>query len=172
MGEDPAAAHPGGPNAPRKSSIPAGGFAGINARTREMAAAKLPPRLQAKLSENARISALTSGPPSSTMKHDEKLDSSLLMPKMPSTAPRPASKWDALDYTDADDAPPSGSGDAELNAFFQKLYADADPDTRRAMVKSFQESGGTALSTNWADVKDKTMSVRAPQGLEARRYEQ
>jgi len=43
MGEDPAAAHPGGPNAPRKSSIPAGGFAGINARTREMAAAKLPP---------------------------------------------------------------------------------------------------------------------------------
>lgn len=91
---------------------------------------------------------------------------------MPSTAPRPASKWDALDYTDADDAPPSGSGDAELNAFFQKLYADADPDTRRAMVKSFQESGGTALSTNWADVKDKTMSVRAPQGLEARRYEQ
>ena len=40
------------------------------------------------------------------------------------------------------------------------------------MVKSFQESGGTALSTNWADVKDKTMSVRAPQGLEARRYEQ
>ena len=90
----------------------------------------------------------------------------------PSTAPRPASKWDSLDYTDADDAPPSGSGDAELNAFFQKLYADADPDTRRAMVKSFQESGGTALSTNWADVKDKTMSVRAPQGLEARRYEQ
>lgn len=89
MGEDPAATQPGGPNAPRKSSIPAGGFAGINARTREMAAAKLPPRLQAKLSENARISALTSGPPSSTMKHDEKLDSSLLMPKMPSTAPRP-----------------------------------------------------------------------------------
>ena len=89
MGEDPAAAQPGEPNAPRKSSIPAGGFAGINARTREMAAAKLPPRLQAKLSENARISALTSGPPSSTMKHDETLNSSLLMPKMPSTAPRP-----------------------------------------------------------------------------------
>jgi len=89
MGEDPAAAQPGGPNAPRKSSLPAGGFAGINARTREMAAAKLPPRLQAKLSENARISALTAGPPSSTMKHDEKLDSSLLMPTMPSTAPRP-----------------------------------------------------------------------------------
>lgn len=36
--------------------------------------------------------------------------------------------------------------------FFKKLYADADDDTRRAMVKSYQESGGTALSTNWKDV--------------------
>jgi len=60
----------------------------------------------------------------------------------------------------------------ESGVMWPMLVADADPDTRRAMVKSFQESGGTALSTNWADVKDKTMSVRAPQGLEARRYEQ
>lgn len=85
-------------------------------------------------------------------------------------APRRASKWDHLDVEE--DAPPAGSGDAELQAFFQKLYADADPDTRRAMVKSFQESGGTALSTNWAEVGRKTMPVQAPQGMEARRYEQ
>ena len=91
---------------------------------------------------------------------------------MPSTAPRPASKWDALDYTAADGAPASGSGDAERSAVLQTRFAAAGPAPRRAMVKSFQESGGTALSTNWADVKDKTMSVRAPQGLEARRYEQ
>lgn len=87
-------------------------------------------------------------------------------------APRVRSKWDALDLSEADDAPPAGSGDAELNAFFRKLYADADPDTRRAMVKSFQESGGTALSTNWAEVGKQRVAVRAPSGMEARKYEQ
>ncbi|GME76534.1 unnamed protein product [Ambrosiozyma monospora] len=39
--------------------------------------------------------------------------------------------------------------------FFKKLYKDADPDTQRAMLKSYQESNGTALSTDWKDVSSK-----------------
>ena len=39
-----------------------------------------------------------------------------------------------------------------VNGFFKKLYAGSDPDTRRAMMKSYQESNGTALSTNWSEV--------------------
>ncbi|EEP78944.1 predicted protein [Uncinocarpus reesii 1704] len=43
------------------------------------------------------------------------------------------------------------SGDP-VDAFFKKLYAGADDDTRRAMMKSYYESKGTALSTNWSEV--------------------
>ncbi|EEQ28939.1 Cochaperone protein [Microsporum canis] len=44
-----------------------------------------------------------------------------------------------------------GSGDT-VDSFFKKLYANSDPDTRRAMTKSFYESNGTALNTNWSEV--------------------
>lgn len=44
----------------------------------------------------------------------------------------------------------------ELNGFFKKLYKDSNEDTRRAMMKSYQESNGTSLSTNWADVGSKS----------------
>ena len=39
---------------------------------------------------------------------------------------------------------------------------NADDDTRRAMNKSFQESGGTVLSTDWKDVGSKTVAPEAP----------
>ncbi|KAF9250599.1 hypothetical protein DTO013E5_5379 [Penicillium roqueforti] len=42
-------------------------------------------------------------------------------------------------------------GDA-VDGFFKKLYAGADPETRRAMIKSYTESQGTSLSTNWSEV--------------------
>lgn len=40
-------------------------------------------------------------------------------------------------------------------ALFRTLYKDADEDVRRAMMKSYQESGGQVLSTNWDEVKKK-----------------
>lgn len=40
------------------------------------------------------------------------------------------------------------------NEFFHSLYANADDDARRAMVKSMQQSHGTKLIMNWNEVKD------------------
>jgi len=47
---------------------------------------------------------------------------------------------------------PNVGGDVAANEMFAKLYADADPDVKKAMIKSYTESNGTSLSMNWDEV--------------------
>ncbi|KAK6354569.1 hypothetical protein TWF696_003711 [Orbilia brochopaga] len=73
---------------------------------------------------------------------------------------------DDIDYADLDD----DVGADPVNGFFRKLYKDADPDTRRAMMKSYVESNGTALSTNWSEVQKGKVETSPPDGMEAKQW--
>lgn len=52
-------------------------------------------------------------------------------------------------------------GDSAME-LFRSIYKDADEDTRRAMIKSYSESGGQVLSTNWGEVKEKKVVYEEP----------
>lgn len=91
--------------------------------------------------------------------------------------PKPQKNWDSITTnilsTEKEIGPgedPNAGGDAALNGFFQKIFADADEDTKRAMMKSYVESGGTSLSTNWDEVKKAPMEPKPPQGQEYKKW--
>lgn len=89
--------------------------------------------------------------------------------------PKPKAKnWDALEAElDSDGEEDKPQGEAALQALFRQIYEKADPDTRRAMVKSFQTSGGTVLSTNWGEVAKKNYEAErpAPEGVQWKKYD-
>ncbi|RPB03524.1 SGS-domain-containing protein [Choiromyces venosus 120613-1] len=92
-------------------------------------------------------------------------------PIYPTSSKKGPKDWDKLaeDLTAHEDDDPEGleyesdlEGGDPVNHFFKKLYKDADEDTRRAMMKSYVESNGTALSTNWSEVGKGKVEVSPP----------
>jgi len=104
-------------------------------------------------------------------------------PSYPTSSRSGPKNWDklaseALAKPKTDDSKPGAKTEEEeddeggdpVNGFFKKLYAGADADTRRAMMKSFSESNGTALSTNWEEVKKGKVETNPPDSMEAKKW--
>ena len=61
-------------------------------------------------------------------------------------------------------------GEQALNALFQQIFRDGTDEVKKAMMKSFVESGGTTLSTNWDEVGKAPVPIRPPDGMEPKKY--
>lgn len=93
-------------------------------------------------------------------------------PAYPTSSRSGPKNWDKLvsgegtgEGADADD------DKDDVNGFFKQLYKGATPEQQRAMMKSFVESNGTALSTDWDDVKGRTVETVPPEGVEAKKWD-
>ncbi|KAK8657231.1 hypothetical protein V6N13_035482 [Hibiscus sabdariffa] len=92
-------------------------------------------------------------------------------PAYPSSKPKRVD-WDKIEaQVKKEEKDEQLDGDAALNKFFRNIYQDADEDARRAMQKSFVESNGTVLSTNWKEVGVKKVEGSPPDGMELKKWE-
>jgi len=66
--------------------------------------------------------------------------------------------WDAI----IDEFEKEEEKDQGVNELFKQIYQSGSEEVRRAMNKSFQESGGTVLSTNWHNVANKRVDPKPP----------
>lgn len=117
--------------------------------------------------------------PTATTAATNAVPSTSAKPLYPTSSKSGPKDWDKLakelaakpkkeDGQPAEEDYESEDGGDPVNGFFKKLYKDADEDTRRAMMKSYVESNGTALSTNWSEVGKGKVETSPPDGMEAK----
>jgi suppressor of G2 allele of SKP1 len=91
----------------------------------------------------------------------------------PTSSRTGAKNWDQMEKDAIKDAESweKPGGDAAANQLFRDLFKNAAPEVRRAMEKSYVESNGTALSTNWEEVSKGRVETRPPDSMVAKSWE-
>ncbi|VEN62143.1 unnamed protein product [Callosobruchus maculatus] len=97
------------------------------------------------------------------------------VPKLEGPPSYPTSKkgkdWSAVEKEitkqEAEEKP---EGEEALNKLFQEIYGKGSDEVKRAMNKSYMESGGTVLSTNWEEIAKKKVDVKPPDGCEFKKW--
>ncbi|KAK3996627.1 protein SGT1 A [Cladorrhinum sp. PSN332] len=115
---------------------------------------------ESEVGESQVVSPTTTTPAASTSPKPT------LAPAYPTSSRTGPKNWEKV----GDDEDDQNKDD--INGFFKALYKDATPDQQRAMMKSFIESNGTALSTDWKDVANRTVETVPPEGVEAKRWKE
>jgi len=81
--------------------------------------------------------------------------------------------WNAVEAAAKEEFANEKDGQDPFQQLMKSMYADADEETRRAMIKSYQTSGGTVLNMNWKEVRDKDFEkegITPPAGQEVRKW--
>lgn len=87
-------------------------------------------------------------------------------PTYPTSSKLGPKDWDKFGEDDDEE-----DGDAkDVEHFFKQLYKDSTPEQQRAMMKSYIESNGTSLSTDWNEVSKGKVETNPPDGVEAKKW--
>ncbi|KAG7883676.1 hypothetical protein KL938_002913 [Ogataea parapolymorpha] len=107
-----------------------------------------------------------------TWKALEKVEPDTIAPQETSlsTLGYPSSSTKRINWSEfkVEDGEEDSSQDPDV--FFRKLYEGADEDTKRAMMKSYLESNGTTLSTDWKEVSQKKVDIAPPDGVDIKKW--
>lgn len=64
----------------------------------------------------------------------------------------------------------SQDNDKGVTEVFQQIFSNGNDDVKKAMEKSYYESHGTVLSTNWNEVGARQVESHPVEGVEFRKY--
>lgn len=93
------------------------------------------------------------------------------VPKVNVPPPIHKQNWDKIAKEVEKNEESEAQSEEALNQLFKKIYSNASPEVQKAMNKSFSESGGTVLSTNWDEVSKGKVDVKPPDGTEFRKWD-